>query len=313
MRVKFWGVRGSLPTPLTPEQVKRKISAVVQRIQPADLATPQSRERFLARLPAYLFGTVGGNTTCLEVSLRSGEVVLMDAGSGMAEYSREIARRQLGLREFHIFFTHFHWDHLMGLPFFMQFYGPHCRATLYSPVPDFEKVVRDQMRNPYFPVPMDVMKSQFVFKVLEKSPVEIGGAQVTWKAMKHPGGCYSYKVTENERSVIFATDSEITAEDFQRIDENRAYFRGTELLILDAQYTLGEAIEKFDWGHTSYSLAVELACELHIRKLVLFHHEPSYEDKKVWSIHQSAEWYRDRMADRDLEVYIAQEGLVFEL
>ena len=313
MRVRFWGVRGSLPTPLTPEQVKRKISAVVQRIQPTDLVSPEARERFLAHLPAYLFGTVGGNTTCLEIATRSGAVIFMDGGSGIAEYSRELARRPQSVREFHIFFTHFHWDHLMGLPFFMQMYSPAYRVVFYSPVPDFERIVRDQMKHPYFPVPMDVMKSHIEFRVLGNDPVDIGGARVTWKAMKHPGGCYSYKVAEGGKSVIFATDSEITEDDFKSINENRSYFQGTQLLILDSQYTLGEAIEKYDWGHTSYSMAVELACELDVGNLVLFHHEPLYEDKKIWSIHQSAEWYRDRMADMDLKIFIAQEGLEFEL
>jgi phosphoribosyl 1,2-cyclic phosphodiesterase len=313
MRVKFWGVRGSLPTPLTPEQVKRKISAVVQRIQPADLANPEARERFLARLPKYLFGTVGGNTTCVEVELASGALLLFDGGSGLAEYSRDLSRRPQPIREFHVFFTHFHWDHLMGLPFFTQLYSPAYKVTFHSPVKDYERVVRDQMKHPYFPVPMDVMKADIEFRVLEEKPMEIGGAQITWKVMKHPGGCFSYKISEGQKSMIFATDSEITEDDFMKISENRSYFRGSDLLILDSQYTLGEAIEKYDWGHTSYSMAVELASELDVANLVLFHHEPAYEDKKVWSIHQSAEWYRDRMSERNLKVYLAEEGLELEV
>ena len=313
MRVKFWGVRGSLPTPLTPEQVRRKIAAAVQRVQPADLVSPEARERFLARLPAYLFGTVGGNTTCVEVALDSGDVILFDAGSGVAEFSRQLIRKPQPLREFHVLFTHFHWDHLMGIPFFTQLYSPAYRVIFYSPVKGFERIVRDQMKHPYFPVPMDVMKSDMIFRVLEAPYLDVGSAHITWKAMKHPGGCFSYKVTEGNRSVIFATDSEITEDDFKKMGENRAYFSGADVLILDAQYTLGEAIEKYDWGHTSYSMAVELASELDIANLVLFHHEPSYEDKKIWSIHQSAEWYRDRMSERNLRVFLAEESLEIEV
>ena len=312
MVVRFWGVRGSLPTPLTPEQVKRKISAVVQRITPADIAGPEARERFLAKLPPFLFGTVGGNTTFLEVELSSGVEILFDGGSGMAEFSRELIRRPKPVREFLVFFTHFHWDHLMGIPFFTQLFSPKYKATFYSPVANFEKVVRDQMRYPYFPVPMDVMGADIQFKELSEKPITIGGADITWKVMKHPGGCFSYKVTEGERSTIFATDSEITEEDFMTLGENRSYFRGSDLLILDSQYTLGEAIEKYDWGHTSYSMAVELAAELEIKNLVLFHHEPFYEDRKVLSIHRSAEWYRDRLA-KDFNIFLAREGLEIEV
>ena len=313
MRVKFWGVRGSIPTPLTPEQVKRKISAVVQRIQPADIESPEARERFMARLPRSIFGTVGGNTTFLQVTLSSGVEILLDGGSGMAEYSRDLVRRPRPVREFHIFFSHFHWDHLMGIPFFGQLFSPANRATFYSPVKDFEKTIRDQMKYPYFPVPMDVMKAQMSFQVLTEKPMRLGGAEITWKVMKHPGGCFSYKITENGRSLIFATDSEITEDDFKTIGENRTYFMGSDVLVLDSQYTLGEAIEKYDWGHTSYSLAVELAHELDIGTLVLFHHEPLYEDRKVWSIHQSAEWYAARMSERDLTILLAQEGLELEV
>ena len=118
MNVRFWGVRGSIPTPLTSGQVRRKIAAVVQRIEKKDLDSQETRERFLARLPDYLFGTIGGNTTCLEVRLSDDTLIVFDAGSGIRELGAQLKSRREIKREYHLFFTHFHWDHLQGLPFF---------------------------------------------------------------------------------------------------------------------------------------------------------------------------------------------------
>jgi ribonuclease BN (tRNA processing enzyme) len=124
--------------------------------------------------------------------------------------------------------------------------------------------------------------------------------------MKHPGGCVAYRISEGGRSLIFATDSELSTDDFRRSSENSAFFQDADVLILDSQYTLGEAIEKYDWGHTSYSMAVDFAAEWGIRTLVLFHHEPQYDDRKIQH-HQLAKWLRQ--AAPGLQVRLAVEGL----
>src|SRR4030042_4927322 len=109
MKVKFWGVRGSIPAPLAPEQVRSKIASVVQRVRPERLAGAASRERFLASLPAYLFGTVGGNTTCLEVRLSDGRLIVIDGGSGVRELGGSPERRADHVRDLPILFSHFPW------------------------------------------------------------------------------------------------------------------------------------------------------------------------------------------------------------
>ena len=108
MKVCFWGVRGSLPVPLTPEQIRRKIAAVMQRVQPKDLVSQESRERFLGRLPEELFGCIGGNTTCLEVDQGGPAAIVVDAGTGIRELGLDIDRRLARVKSFHIFLTHFH-------------------------------------------------------------------------------------------------------------------------------------------------------------------------------------------------------------
>lgn len=312
MNVKFWGVRGSLPMPLSPEQVRGKIAAVVQRIRPSDLESPESRERFLAGLPPYLFGTIGGNTTCLEIRTASG-LIIIDGGTGLRDLGVSLLKRGDPVREFPIFFSHFHWDHLQGIPFFGPAWVKGNHLIFASPVPSVERIIRDQMRPPYFPISMDAMPATLRFVYLQGENVRIGDAEVRWKRMNHPGGAFAYKITENGKSVIFATDSEVTDREFQQREENRSFFGAADVLILDSQYTLEESFTKFDYGHTSYTMAVNLAAEWKVKRLVLFHHEPRYDDRKIFGIRRAAQWHGEQLGAKDLAILVAQEGLELAL
>jgi len=314
MKLKFWGVRGSIPAPLSSESIQRRISAVVARLRPADLESTESREAFLAGLPPHLFGTVGGNTTCLSIRTSAGSLFIIDAGSGIRELGASLARSQERIRDYHILFTHFHYDHLQGLPFFAPAgYAAGNRLFFYSPRQGLRGILEGQMRPPYFPVGMEAMRAEKHYVRLREPPLRLGGAEIAWREMKHPGGCVAYRISERGRSLIFATDSELSTEDFRRSSENAAFFQDADVLILDSQYTLGEAIEKYDWGHTSYSMAVDFAAEWGIRTLFLFHHEPSYHDRKIHSILNSAKWYQARLHARPLEVRLAVEGLEVDI
>jgi phosphoribosyl 1,2-cyclic phosphodiesterase len=313
MKVTFWGVRGSLPTPLSPEQVRTKIAAVVQRIRPSDLDSQKSRELFLAGLPPYLFGTTGGNTTCLEVRTDDNRIIILDAGTGLRDLGVSLEKRHDPVRDFPLFFTHFHWDHVQGLPFFGPAWVKGNRLTFASPVPSVEKTIRNQMKPPYFPVTMDAMQAELRFVYLQGESVRIGNAEVRWKRMNHPGGAFAYKITENGKSLVFATDSEVTDREFQQREENRSFFDSADLLILDSQYTLEESFSKFDYGHTSYTMAVNLAVEWKVKRLVLFHHEPRYDDRKVFGIARSAQWHKEQLGAPDLDIRSAQEGMEITL
>lgn len=309
MIVRFWGVRGSIPTPLTADAVRRKIAAVVQRIEHRDLESQESRERFLAGLPAQIFGTVGGNTTCVETMLDDGVSIVFDAGSGLRELGVAMKKRNVQNRVYHLFFTHFHWDHLQGLPFFAPLFDKNSKIILYSTSPHVEEYVRSQMKAPYFPVTLDMMAADVEFVTLTGKQRKIGGATVTWRDTNHPGGCTSYRVQEDGRAVVFSTDTELTERDFEKTPENGRYYQDTDVVVMDAQYTLGEAIEKYDWGHSSYSLAVDFASAWGIKHLVLFHHEPLYGDSKMYGILKSAEWYAGRLMGDGVRISLAREGL----
>jgi phosphoribosyl 1,2-cyclic phosphodiesterase len=264
---------------------------------------------FMAGLPPELFGTVGGNTPCLEVRTDDGSVILVDGGTGLRDFGASLLRKHDPVSQFSIFFTHFHYDHVQGIPFFGPAWVKGNLIVFASPFPSVERIIREQMKPPYFPVAMDTMPATLRFVYLQGESMHIGGAEIRWKRMNHPGGSFAYKITEKGRSVILATDSEVTDREFQQREENRSFFESADILILDSQYTLEESFSKFDFGHTSYTMAVNLAVEWRVKKLVLYHHEPRYDDRKLFGIRRSAQWHGEQLGSRGLEILVAQEGL----
>lgn len=312
MKIRFWGARGSLPTPLTPSKLRSKISSIIQRITPSDLESQESRELFLAHLPGYLFSTMGGNTACVEIKTNDQFHLVFDAGTGIRNLGQEIVASKKAANV-HLFFSHFHWDHIQGLPFFEPAFDSRNTLSMYSPNPDLQTILEGQMKAPYFPIGMDSMNASKEFIRLEGKGVRIGDVDVRYRAMSHPGGCYSYAVESAGKKAIYSTDTELDPKDFDRTPENESYFKGADALIIDAQYTLGEAIEKQYWGHSSFSLAADFAASWHIKRLVLFHHEPSYGDQKIAAILKSASWYLKHIEDRGIEVILAEEGVEIDV
>jgi phosphoribosyl 1,2-cyclic phosphodiesterase len=235
-------------------------------------------------------------------------MIVFDCGSGLRELGTAQASEKRKTNHYHIFLSHFHWDHLQGLPFFGPGYNPAVNIDFYSPVGGLEKILGGQMSSPYFPVSMDVMGAKRTFHYMEKD-VEILGRTIGMKKMNHPGVSYAFRVDEKGKRFIYATDTELTTTDFEKNDENSAFFQGADLLVIDCQYTLGEAIEKYNWGHSAFSLAVDFAVNWGIRHMVMFHHDPTYDDEKIYGLLQSARWYLERMNLKGIELTLAVEGL----
>ena len=313
MTIRFWGVRGSHPRPLLPHEVQSKIASVVQRIRPGDLESAETREKFLANLPPWLFGTTGGNTPCVELRLGDDTMIVFDGGSGIQALSAALQKERRNVREFHIFFTHFHYDHVQGLPFFVPAYDPSVKVRFYSPLPELEDNLKQQMKHPYFPITMDEKMSNLEFVTLDGSPLHFGDAELTFRELNHPGRAFGYRIHERGRTFVHATDIELTESDFEKTPENTRFFQGADVMILDTQYTLGEAIEKYNWGHSSFSLGVDFATAWNVKNLYLFHHEPLYNDKKLFKNLQSARWYANRLGNHKTQIYLSREGTEVEV
>ncbi|MDR0456092.1 MAG: MBL fold metallo-hydrolase [Treponema sp.] len=313
MLIRFWGVRGSLPSPILPSEVKAKIAAILEQMVPQDIADAASRERFLAGLPPWLYGTVGGNSPCITVDLEGfNEPLIFDCGSGMREMGIALNAENFVSSCYHIFFSHFHWDHLIGFPFFDPLYNASATINFYSPKPRLEEWLLEMMKVPYFPVQLENLTAQKNFNLLEK-PVSIGPATVAFRKMNHPGDSFSYMINHKGKRFIYATDVELSPSDFLPTEENTGFFKDADVIVLDAQYTLDEAIDKYNWGHNAFSLAVDFAANWGIRHLILFHHDPTYDDRKLYGMLQSARWYHQQMGFREMEISLAVEELEISL
>ena len=311
MIVRFWGVRGSIPTPLTPEQIQSKIMAVIQRARPSDLESAESRAKFLASVPSWIYGTAGGNTACVEIKAGDAEFVL-DAGSGIRVFGK--SQNLPADNHYNLFFSHFHWDHIQGLPFFDAAFNPTSTFDVYTGFANARESLVKQMECPYFPVPFESFTKNFTFHQLTPGETYyIGGVEVRTCFMSHPGGSYSYSFKYKGKKVVYATDVELKISDYVITPESRAVFEGADCIILDAQYTAEEAFRKENWGHSSFCYAIDFAAFWKIGKLYMFHHEPTYDDRKLNSILQAARWYANYINRAKVEIHLAKESSEIEL
>ena len=306
MKITFYGVRGSLPTPILSEQIQSKISAIFATISEKDVVSEDAKQRFLATVSKDLFGTVGGNTACVEVVTDNNDVLVFDAGSGIRVLGKKYRNAP---QHFNLFFSHFHWDHVQGLPFFDPIYNPKNSIDVYSAFEHAEEYLQEQMKGPYFPVSMESCTPNInYFLKPELEPFTVGDVQIVCKKMFHPGSSYTFTVTENDKKFIYATDVELQEENFELTESNWKFFSNADVLVLDSQYTVGEALEKENWGHSAFCYAIDFAQLYKIKKLYLFQHEPTYDDKKLYSILKSARWYSDHIHNGAVEVFLSVEG-----
>ena len=246
MRVKFWGVRGSIAA-----------------------AGPETAQ-------------VGGNTSCVEVRVDDDTLIVLDAGTGL----RRLGESLPAPVEAHLFLSHLHWDHIQGFPFFGPAYVPGNRIRVYAPercAPngDVRAALDAQMRAPHFPVGLDAMRASLGFAaVAAGAELVVGAAKVQAAAAKHPNGCLAYRISAGGRSVVYATDTEHDASG--RIDRQLVELaRGADILIYDAQYTNEEYAGKRGWGHSTAEEGARLAEAAGVGTLVLYHHDPTHDDWQV--------------------------------
>lgn len=306
MTIHFWGVRGSITTPLTPQQVQSKIMAVIQRITPADLESEETRAKFASNLPSWIFGTAGGNTPCVELKDGDTEIIL-DAGSGIRLLGKSKNLPQN--KEYNIFFSHFHWDHIQGIPFFDPAYDQESTINFYSPVENQKEILEQQMNNPYFPVKFSSLSKNLNFNVIQPGvDIKVGELEICCCKMSHPGVSYSYAFKKDGKKFVYATDVELKTKDFVSSPETEKVFKDADCIVIDSQYTVAEAYSKQNWGHSAFCYVIDFAVHWNIKKVYLFHHEPMYDDKKLNSILQASRWYAQYIEQSDIEIYLAKES-----
>jgi len=255
MRIRFWGVRGSIPTP-----------------QAENLH-------------------YGGNTPCVEVRSSRGTLLIIDCGTGLRMLGKALLKESGGqpIRG-HIMISHFHWDHIQGWPFFAPFYLKSTSFQVYSfhmAQAPLEKTLGRQMSNPYFPVDMREMPADIQFMEIGEGEFKIEDFLIQTRLVSHPQGCLSFRVETDGRALAYATDNEPGNPHGDRAVRELA--RGADVLIYDSQYTSSQ-IEKDrkGWGHSSWEEGVLIAEQCGVKQFVLFHHDPDRNDQALHELQESA-------------------------
>jgi phosphoribosyl 1,2-cyclic phosphodiesterase len=312
MKVKFWGVRGSIPTPLQPEQVAHKSRELLLESLKHNLKSSKDVDAFLQTLQPSQYSTYGGNSSCVEVNCDKDQIIF-DAGSGL----RELGVQQLkqdDRRRRHLFLSHTHWDHICGLPFYVEAYKPSSDIHIYSPSSLVQEHLANQHLEPNFPVTFKTLAGIRGYNKLEVNKAhEFNGIKVTPFNLDHPGEAFGYRLDYQGKSVIYATDSEFRNITEQDLKEYNPY-QDCDLLIFDAMYTFEDVVNRVDWGHGSAYVGVDLCAQYNIRSMAIFHHEPTYDDKKLETNLEHVKEYRDTTYPQsDFKIFLAQEGLEIEL
>jgi len=292
MRVRFWGTRGSVPTP-GPTTVR-----------------------------------YGGNTACVEVRTNAGAFFILDSGTGIRELGLHLAR-QGGQVSAHLMLGHTHWDHISGFPFFSAAFVPGNHLVIYG-ARDLDRSLRDvlagQMHYTYFPVPLGELRAEIEFCELEEGAIQIEDATVRTHYLNHTAVCMGYRIEADGVSVAYVTDHEpyglvggggaqeptigrglrggpIHGGDRRLIE----FVRGVDLLIQDTQYTPEEYAARRGWGHGSTDYVTDVAVEAGARRVALFHHEPTHADE---DIDRMVEYSRNRAREvgSQVELFAAAEG-----
>lgn len=252
MKLKFWGTRGSIPTPL-PDRMK-----------------------------------YGGDTPCVELRTHDGQMIIMDAGTGIRRLGLELLKNPPPNKQITILLSHTHWDHIQGFPFFTPAFVKGNTIMMYGGANvcgTVETALAGQMETPNFPVHLRELPAGLHFNDLhEGEVVELeGGVRITNAQGNHPGGVYAYRVEHGGRSVVYATDTEHGASPDPRLV---ALCKDADVVIYDTMYTPEEyegknGIPKIGWGHSHFVAGVELMKASGAHRYILFHHDPSQDDDAV--------------------------------
>jgi phosphoribosyl 1,2-cyclic phosphodiesterase len=285
MRIRFWGTRGSLPVSLTAAAVRRKLITALRGASGRTFASDRELEDYVDSLGLAVSGTYGGHSPCVELETGGPDYVLCDLGSGVRPFGQAALARHgpASPQTYHVFVSHLHWDHIMGLPFFTPAYIPGNRVRFYGGHPGLEAALRRQQDEPSFPVDFSYLRADIDFVHLEPGRrYDIAGMAVTAKLQRHAGDSYGYRFEANGRAVVYTTDSEHKLAEPEETEGFVDFFRHADLVIFDAMYSFAEATSvKADWGHSSNVVGVELCQLAGVRQLCLFHHEPANDDETL--------------------------------
>jgi phosphoribosyl 1,2-cyclic phosphodiesterase len=297
--IRFWGVRGSYPAP---------------------------------------FGShmrIGGNTSCVELRVDN-HILICDGGSGIIPLGNSLMA-QKEIRELTILLTHYHWDHISGLPFFVPAFVPGWKINFFGPggsIKEIERCISGQMLSPYFPVEIETWLADIQYLQADNCHLEYGPFHIENFHVHHPGITFGYRIHVHDKVIVYVSDNELSFIDqslqkkedeldsyekemvsaMQLEERNKALdsIHQAHVFIHDAQYTSEDYAKKRGWGHSCYIDTIQFALDAQVKGLYLFHVDPNYPDVKVEALHRACvDMIHERQSN--MECHIAHEGLIIDI
>jgi len=233
------------------------------------------------------YNKYGGDTTCLEIRTKSGDLIIIDAGSGIRHLGTLLLEQKP--KKINLIFTHLHLDHILGLPFFGPVYVRQTSLTIYGcpfTISSFQEALHGMMQAPYFPVDINSLPCKMRYKDIHYQSFTIGSVRIKPIALNHPNGGLGFRLEEDGAVFVFLTDNELGYDlpGAQPFETYRDFCKGADLLIHDAEFDK-EEYERFKaWGHSCYTDAIELAIKAEAKRLGLFHINNKRTDRQVDSM-----------------------------
>ncbi len=325
-KLTFWGVRGSLPSSPSPQQWFAEARGLLNEFVSAGFHRQDQIDSFLANVPLPRVGGFGTATTCVGVQSSDGNSLVIDAGSGIRRLSDKLVMGPCGKGKgvVHLLMTHFHWDHILGLPFFAPIFIPGNQIHIYSVEHESEGLLRGLFKKPYFPVSWEMLGSKIHFHRLEpRKQVQINGFNVTPYQLDHPDPCWGYRIENEGKIYAHCVDTEGTRVTAKDLGLDLPFYQGgVDLMYFDAQYSLPELAEKSNWGHSASQIGLDIAIREKIKNVLFAHHDPGAGYQQIFDIQKQTQdyynWKKMTAAKKNEEFfavnwYFAWEGLEWDL